>query len=91
MPPVCSRLSELVREVGRYGLFRSASLMPERTEVDGRKTATEGGAVISLAFYGACGEVSGVAGGTEPAERGRAHGRHRWNGRVGLESQDRSS
>ena len=36
--PLCYSLcrpSGLVREVGRYGLFRSASLMSERTGVDG--------------------------------------------------------
>ena len=69
--PLCyslCRLSGLVREVGRYGLFRSASLMSERTGVDGRRTATEWSAVISLAIYGACREVSGGTGGTEPAE-----------------------
>ena len=36
--------------MGRYELFRSASLMSERTGVDGRRTATEGSVVISLAF-----------------------------------------
>ena len=69
--PLCYSLcrpSGLVREVGRYGLFRSASLMSGRNGVDGRRTATEWSAVISLAFCGACGVVSGGAGGTEPAE-----------------------
>ena len=64
----CSRLSGLVREVGCFGRFRSASLMSGRSGVDGQRTATEWSAVISLAFYGACGVVSGGAGGTEPAE-----------------------
>ena len=51
--PLCYSLcrpSGLVREVDESGIFLSASLMSERTEVDGRRTATEGGAVISLAF-----------------------------------------
>ena len=51
--PLCYSLcrpSGLVREVGRYGLFRSASLMSVRNGVNGRRTATEGSAVISLAF-----------------------------------------
>ena len=56
------------REVGCFGRFRSASLMSGRNGVDGRRTATEWSAVISLAFCGACGMVSGGAGGTEPAE-----------------------
>ena len=43
------------------------------------------------AFQVVLNDISLAFGGTEPAERGRAHGRHRWNGRVGLESQDRSS
>ena len=51
--PLCYSLcrpSGLVREVDESGIFLSASLMSERTEVDGRRTATEGSAVIRLAF-----------------------------------------
>ena len=53
---------------GLMKIFCSASLMSGRSGVDGQRTATEWSAVISLAFYGACGVVSGGAGGTEPAE-----------------------
>ena len=52
------------RMVGCYEKFRSASLMSVRSGVDGRRTATEWSAVISLAIYGACREVSRGTGGT---------------------------
>ena len=63
-PTVCSRLSGLVREVGCFGGFRSASLMSVRNGRDQRSRALEWSAVISLAF---CGLVEWSAVG--PAER----------------------
>ena len=65
-PTVCSRLSGLVREVGCFGGFRSASLMSVRNGRDQRSRALEWSAVISLAF---CGLVEWSAVG--PAERSR--------------------
>ena len=47
---LCRRTGRPAKGVGLLWGFHSASLMSERTEVDGRRTATEGSAVIRLAF-----------------------------------------
>lgn len=64
-------------ESGLLWIFCSASLMSGRNGRDQRSRALEWSVVISLAFCGACGVVSGGTGGAEPAELGRAHGCHR--------------
>ena len=63
-----SRRNRFACDVGYYKFFRPASLMSVRNGINQRSRALEWSAVISLAFCGACGEVSGEAGGTKPAE-----------------------